>query len=206
MTEAPKIHKAMLAIQRGIHAVGIGKFRKNAEQKFNFRGIDDALAAFAPLLTEHGVYVAPSYRDHTVTARATKSGGTMFNVTLAGTFTFTADDGSERVVGPFYGEASDSGDKATSKATSVAYRNALFVAFCVPHEPAIGGDPDGQGGEVFDEAAASWLDAINDATTIEEMETIGAQLKEQAPTIAADSMKVIRREWAAKAKTVKAAQ
>lgn len=138
-----KIFAALLAIQRGIHSTGVGKTRTNSEQKFKFRGIDDALYAFAPLLTEHGVLLAPRYHDIVVTPRQTKSGGTTFNVQMQGTFTFTcAEDGSERTVGPFYGEANDGQDKAISKAESVALRQMFFHTFAVPHEPVIGGDPD----------------------------------------------------------------
>ncbi len=153
------IYKAMAAIQRGIHEIGVGKVRKNKEQGFNFRGIDDALSAFAPLLTEHGVVVLPAYSDLTVSPRKTKNGGDTFNVSVCGQFTFVAvEDGSQVTVGPFYGEANDGQDKAISKATSVAYRNALFLAFCVPHEPAIGGDPDATGEP--EDATGDWLSAL----------------------------------------------
>ncbi len=65
---------------------------------------------------------------------------------MHGTFTFThADDGSTHTVGPVYGEANDGQDKAVSKAESIALRQMFFIAFCVPHEPVIGGDPDALG-------------------------------------------------------------
>lgn len=170
---------ALAKVQAGIHAVGVGKVRRNQEQKFNFRGIDDALNAFAPLLTEHGVVVMPSYSDIHVTERATKSGGITFNVRLAGTFRFVAvADGSEVIVGPFYGEANDGQDKAISKATSVAYRNALFLTFCVPHEPAIGGDPDGHGEEPDDKSAViagEWVQAVRDAGSLDDLAKVRAE-------------------------------
>lgn len=156
----PIIYKALANVQREIHSVGIGKLRRNQEQKFNFRGIDDALMAFAPLLTENGVLLAPSYANRVIEARPTKSGGTTYNVTLEGTFTFICvEDGSTHTVGPFFGEANDGQDKAVSKATSVAERNMFFLTFVVPHEPAIGGDPDGIGEveESLDDKAADWL-------------------------------------------------
>ena len=125
-----KILLSILAIQQEIHAVGIGKTRKNVQQGFNFRGIDDALAAFAPLLTNNKVILSPSYSDVVMTERETAKGGKMYNVTLAGRFRFThAEDGSTYEVGPFYGEASDSGDKAVSKAESVAERQMFFLSF-----------------------------------------------------------------------------
>jgi hypothetical protein len=200
------VYGAMAAVQHDIHAVGVGKLRKNKEQNFNFRGIDDALMAFAPLLDAHGLIVVPHYAELTVTPRKTKSGGDTYNVSVSGAFTFVCvGDGTSCTVGPFYGEANDGQYKAVSKATSIAYRNALFVSFCVPHEPVIGGDPDAQGEPVEDEDAASWLDAIDAATTSGDLDKIGAELKEQAPTIPEPAMKRIRKAWANKARDVKVA-
>lgn len=198
------IYTKLAEIQRGIHGVGIAKNRRNQDQKFNFRGIDDAIAALAPLLSEFGVMVFPAYSAIVIDPRATKSGGTTYNVQLQGAFTFVdSDDGSERTVGPFYGEANDGQDKAISKATSVAYRNMVFLTFCAPHEAVIGGDPDAHGEPEEDEGALSWLDAINAANDSTELDRIGAELKEQAATIPADSMKRIRAAWAKRAKDVK---
>lgn len=161
------IFPALAKIQAGIHAVGVGKVRENREQRFNFRGIDDALAAFAPLLTEAGVLAVPSYASINVSERQTKSGGTTYNARVEATFTFySTEDGSSLTAGPFHAEANDGQDKGISKATSVAYRNCLFITFCVPHEPAIGGDPDGHG-EPEDDGKAhaiinDWLNAIKE--------------------------------------------
>ncbi len=200
----PAIYAALAKIQRGIHAVGVGKVRKNLEQKFNFRGIDDALMAFAPLLTDAGVIVLPAYGEIGVTERPTKSGGLTYNVRLRATFDFIAvEDGSSRVVGPFYAEANDGQDKAISKATSVAYRNALFLAFCVPHEPAIGGDPDAAGeepGPVVDVTA--WADAITGAADKSELDRIAQELRGKA--LPAPALRNIRALWAKRAKELAA--
>lgn len=171
---AALIYKALLEVQKEIHSTGIGKLRRNKEQNFDFRGIDDALGAFAPVLTKHGVLLKPSYANKVIEVRATKSGGTTYNVSLEGTFTFVcAEDGSEHTVGPFFGEANDGQDKAVSKATSVAERNMFFLTFVVPHEPAIGGDPDASG-EVEDEVPtyADWIAAINAETTTAGLKTV----------------------------------
>lgn len=193
------ILEALAKVQSGIHAVGVGKLRKNVEQRFNFRGIDDALAAFAPLLTEAGVVVIPSYSDITVTERQTKSGGTTYNVRLQGSFTFVAvADGSDRLVGPFYGEANDGQDKAISKATSVAYRNALFLTFCVPHEPAIGGDPDGQSEEAPAVDVSAWLDKIKDAGSADELKAIADEIK--GAGLPAPALRNVRALWSRRQK------
>ena len=175
---APMILKALANVQREIHAVGIGKTRDNKEQKFSFRGIDDALMAFAPLLTENNVLLAPSYANVSVDPRSTKSGGTTYNVRLEGTFTFWhIEDGSSHTVGPFFGEANDGQDKAISKATSIAERNMFFLTFVVPHEPAIGGDPDGISEEMADEPQyLDWKDAIRNALKLEELREVRKEM------------------------------
>ena len=194
--------KALAEVQQAIHAVGIGKLRKNVEQRFNFRGIDDALMAFAPLLDSAGLIVVPSYANLSVTTRQTKSGGSTYNASVEGTFTFIAtEDGSEVKVGPFFGEANDGQDKGISKATSIAYRNALFLTFCVPHEPAIGGDPDGlDGGDSGTYDITQWADAIENATDMTELNKIGADLKGRKDEIPPAAMRNIRALWSRKSK------
>jgi len=193
---------ALAQVQQAIHAVGIGKFRQNTEQRFNFRGIDDALMAFAPLLDAAKVVVIPSYANLTVTQRQTKSGGATYNASVEGTFTFVAvEDGSSITVGPFFGEANDGQDKGISKATSIAYRNALFLTFCVPHEPAIGGDPDGLDGDdsgTYD--ITQWADAIENASDMTELNKIGADLKGRKDEIPPAAMRNIRALWSKKSK------
>jgi len=206
MSETVKqVFAAMLQVQQAVHAVGIGKLRQNTEQRFNFRGIDDALMAFAPLLDSAGLVVIPSYANLSVTTRQTKSGGNTYNASVEGTFTFVAvADGSSLTVGPFFGEANDGQDKGISKATSIAYRNCLFLTFCVPHEPAIGGDPDGLDGDDgggFD--ITQWADAIGNASDMAELNKIGADLKSKAETIPPAAMRNIRALWSKKSKEFK---
>lgn len=173
--------KAINEVQKAVVARGIAKDRKNQDQKFNFRGIDDALDAFGPLLAENGVLLSPSYSDLKIDARSTKSGGTTYNASVAGTFTFThLEDGSTYTVGPFFGEANDGQDKAISKATSVAERNMFFLTFVVPHEPAIGGDPDGDTGE--NETVpdyADWINAVKECSSRDQLSGVKAELKKK---------------------------
>lgn len=204
MNDTPnRILKALAEVQEGIHAVGVGKLRKNVEQRFNFRGIDDALEAFAPLLTKAGIVVSPAYSDLVVTDRQTKSGGTTYNARLQGTFTFTAvSDGSSRTIGPFFGEANDGQDKAISKATSVAYRNALFLAFCVPHEPAIGGDPDATGEAAPAVDIVAWSDKIKDASSADELKMIAEEIK--AANLPPPALRNVRALWSKRQKELAA--
>lgn len=135
------INERMVAVSKRIAAEGIGKTRKNTHQGYNFRGVDEVMNAFAPLLADAGIYLRPSYSERTVVERQGKSGALIY-VTVKGDFTFTDDKGGAVTVGPFYGEAMDSGDKATNKAMAAAFKYAMFQTFCVPLEGVIGGDAD----------------------------------------------------------------
>lgn len=142
------IHTAMVAIARTIAVDGIGKTRKNAAQGYNFRGVDEVMNAFAPILAAQSVFVRPRFTERLSVERVTQKGTALFYVSVAGEFTFTHEDGSEITVGPFYGEAMDSGDKATNKAMAVAFKYAMFQTFCVPLEGVTGGDADLQSHDV----------------------------------------------------------
>lgn len=111
----------------------IEKGRKNAQQGYSFRGIDDAYAAFQPLFVRHGMFVIPTVLKSTREERATKSGGTMTYTTLEVRHTFYAEDGSS-LDAITVGEAMDSGDKSSNKAMSAAMKYALLEVFCVPTE------------------------------------------------------------------------
>ncbi len=137
-----KIHKQLVEVTKKIASEGIGKTRKNQQQGYQFRGIDEVMNAFAPILAEHGLYLHPRYTEREVSERATKSGGALFYVTVKGEFDFVNDEGEKATVGPFYGEAMDSADKATNKAMAVAFKYAMFQTFCVPIEGVTGGDAD----------------------------------------------------------------
>jgi hypothetical protein len=139
MTKA-MIDDAMLEVAREMNRVGIAKDKVTAAAgKYKYRGIDQVLNALAaPLVAAH-ITVAPSYQLISHQEHKTKDGVGMLSV-VAGSITFYAIDGSSRTVGPFIGEAFDSFDKSISKASSVAYRNGMFLTFVIPLGP--GYDPE----------------------------------------------------------------
>lgn len=129
-----KVYQAINAIQRELSKTGIAKNRKNQQQGYQFRGIDDVYAAVSPLLAEHGLCILPRMLARNVVERETQRGGVLFYVTVEAEFDFVcAEDGSKHTVKTF-GEAMDSGDKATNKAMSAAYKYAAFQAFAIPTE------------------------------------------------------------------------
>lgn len=129
------VYQAIAAVIAALGKDGITKDRKNASQGYNFRGIDDMYNALSPLLAKHKLLVLPRMLQRSVTERESKNGGALFYVVVTAEFDFiSAVDGSKHVVGPMYGEAMDSGDKATNKAMSAAYKYAAMQAFCIPTE------------------------------------------------------------------------
>ncbi len=137
------VYKAIAAIQEELSKVGISKDGVNEQQKYRFRGIDQVYSALSPLLAKHGLCVLPRMvdcaRSERVSMKPGYNGGparesVLFYVTVTAEFDFVAvEDGSTHTVRT-YGEAMDSGDKATNKAMSAAYKYAAFMAFAIPTE------------------------------------------------------------------------
>lgn len=129
-----KVYEAMRAVSAEIAKDGIGKSKKNTQQGYSFRGIDDVQNGLAPLLAKHGLLILPRFTERTVVERATAKGTALLYATVTGEFDFvSAEDGSKHTIQTF-GEAMDSGDKATNKAMSAAYKYAATQALCIPTE------------------------------------------------------------------------
>jgi hypothetical protein len=123
-------------------AVGaIGKTDTNRQQGFNFRGIDAVINAVAPALIDAGVIVVPNVRTYehgTVEVGGKRT--PMGHARVVVEYTFYGPDG-DTIMCSAPGEAMDSGDKATSKAMSVAYRTFLIQALTLPTHDI---DPDAE--------------------------------------------------------------
>ena len=130
-----KVYKAINQVQAVLAETGIEKNRKNSQGSgYNFRGIDDVYNAMSPLLARSGLCILPRIISRQCDERISKSGSTLFYVTVEAEFDFvSSEDGSKHTI-KTYGEAMDSGDKATSKAMSAAYKYAAFMAFEIPPE------------------------------------------------------------------------
>jgi|HubBroStandDraft_2_1064218.scaffolds.fasta_scaffold168179_2 hypothetical protein len=153
MTDVKRVYPAMLAVLAAMGERGIGKDRNNKQQGFKFRGVDDVYAALNPLLAEHKLLMTPRAVDVKTSERTSKGGGKLFSVVVKMEFDFiSAEDGSIHSVCT-YGEGMDSGDKATSKAQSIAYKYAVFQAFSIPVE-GVTPDPDEESHEVESDSEA----------------------------------------------------
>ena len=109
----------------------IEKTRKNPQQGYSFRGIDDMYNELHGLFASNKVFFTSRVLHAEREERINKSGSTLVYTILDIEFTFYAEDGSN-ISSVMRGEAMDSGDKASSKATSAALKYALMQMFMIP--------------------------------------------------------------------------
>ena len=132
-----KVHEAILDVMRAVPVVK--KEDRNQAQNFSFRGIDATLNAVGPKLRDVGVLVYPKLTEHHAEAVTVGARGTaMRSVTVLVQYTFVGPEG-DTLTAEVPGEAMDSGDKAYSKAMSVAFRTALLQTLALPTDER---DPD----------------------------------------------------------------
>lgn len=143
--ETPKIFAAMVAISRDLGA--IGKNKRNQQQGFMYRGIDDVYNAMHEIMPRHGVFCTPRILEKTREERTNAKGTVLAFTTLRIEYVFYADDGSH-VSCIVEGEGMDSGDKSSNKAMSIAHKYALLQTFCVATEELQKDDPDKESHEV----------------------------------------------------------
>lgn len=173
-----EVYKAISAVQEELATIGISKNSKNQQQGFMFRGIDAVYNALAPLLAKHKLCILPRCLSRECTERTTAKGGVLFYVNVHAEFDFvSALDGSKHTVAMF-GEAMDSGDKATNKAMSTAYKYAAFQAFCIPteetasdadaetHQVAPRGRQKAQAPAVTQDYIDTWVSALGECKDI----------------------------------------
>lgn len=141
MTDTPAVFPALLAVQGELDAIAKARRVTEGPARFAFRGVDDIMNALHPALVRHGLLVLPQVQERIPEARTTSKGGTMNVVHLRVRFTFTAADGSTTRA-EAWGEGQDSGDKATGKAHSMAYKSAMLQVFSIPTEPGEVDDAD----------------------------------------------------------------
>lgn len=164
--EEKKVYAAISGVASALAEQGIRKEKKQGSQvNYAFRGIDDIYNALAPELVKNKLLILPRYTERTSVERTSKNGGALFYITVRGDFDFVStEDGSIHTV-TTYGEAMDSGDKATNKAMSIAYKYAAFQAFCIPTEETTI-DADAEVHQVTPQAAEAALKEFGDKAAL----------------------------------------
>jgi hypothetical protein len=120
---------------------GIEKGRKNAQQGYAFRGIEDVYNTLCGLLAKHRLTLVPhKLLSLERAARETKSGGTLYvtYITVQWKITSAVDGSCEYAES--LGEGMDSADKSGNKSMSAAYKYAAVQVFCIPTEGTDDGD------------------------------------------------------------------
>lgn len=131
------IYAALNAVMRDVQAVRKGE--KNTHGNFLFRGIDAVTNAVGPALREHGVIVVPNVVDaHYDVVHVGQKQTVMSRVVLRIEWKWYGPEG-DFITCVTQGESFDSGDKATAKAHSVAFRTAMLQTLCLPTDEK---DPD----------------------------------------------------------------
>lgn len=162
------VHVAFARVMADVQAVRKGDTRNDVGGRYQFRGVDRVVNAVGPALRRHGVLVEPvrifdvEYRD-----TRTANNKPMQECTLKVEW---------MVIGPMgdtlpstlqsTGQANDTGDKATTKAMSVAQRVLFLTGLHIPTEdPTI--DQGHDRGEVPIPSAVAYRDeALHQATSL----------------------------------------
>lgn len=134
------IFESIAAIQADVDFIGKDK-QSETGQKFKYRGVDQVLNTLHPLFAKHKVFTVPEVLEVLNREwKTTKTGASVVYQTAKVRYTFYAEDGSS-VSATVLGEAMDSGDKASNKCMSVAYKYACFQILSIPTEETTA-DPD----------------------------------------------------------------
>jgi hypothetical protein len=139
MAEKKNIFETINAVMEEIGAVG--KNSRNEKQKYMYRGIDDVMNALNPAFTKHKLFMVPEVVSQKREERQTANEKNLIHSVLSVKYTFYAEDGSS-IYTIVPGEGMDSGDKASNKAMSAAFKYACFQTFCIPTEEMK--DPDAE--------------------------------------------------------------
>lgn len=157
-----EIHKKLNAINAQIE--GVKKDKKNQQQGFMYRGIDQFMNSLHPLFAKHGVIVTHEILNAFREERTNARGTVLIWSIIDYKFMFAAEDGSS-VSTQARGEAMDSGDKGSNKTLSIALKYALMTLFLIPTEDIA--EPDAETHELIDEA-------IHDALSCQTVEQLKA--------------------------------
>ena len=184
--EPPQTIDDVMALVSGdIAKVGVGKGGTAPAKMggYKFRMIDDVIDVIGPIMAARGLSNTVKFSDRRAETVQTRNEGTMTRVVVTGKFTYRWK-GQKRSTTTF-GEATDSGDKATNKAESAATKYAHVLTFKIPHVGLLDTEADGGGkklndtkdagepaGRMSDREYDAWKLAIDATKTKEELRLV----------------------------------
>jgi hypothetical protein len=159
------VHIAWARVMADVQSIAKADHRNDTGGRYSFRGVDRVVNAVGPAVRRHGVLVLPTrilsidYRE----ARTAK-GNTMQDCTVTVQWTVMGPAGDALPPLESAGQATDTQDKATSKAISVAQRVLFLTSLQIPTQ-----DPDVDRGHERGERplprASDYRDEIADPRT-----------------------------------------
>lgn len=222
----PKVYGAMVEVMREVRELGKNGVGPQEAGRYAYRKLDDAVDAVGAALRKVGLLLVPveviSHEIHQTTV-STNNGPrtwTTATVTMRWRYIHPEDGSTQDVV--MAGEGRDMGDKATGKANSNAWKNALVQSLNIPVQglpeveddhPVIGAGQgpaeqrpstpapqQPQGGQLTkDEAARRTVQALNNLGAVPpaerraKVDAIARYAQEQALTeLVVDGSKVSR--------------
>lgn len=168
-----KVLETLAAVREVAAAVGaVGKTGTNTSQNYKFRGVDAVINAVSPALKEHGLTIWPELLTIDYDTAVSSKGTQQQIARVVVKYHVQAIDGDE-IVGVVPAEAFDTGDKATAKAMSVAYRTFMIQLLCLPTDEP---DPDESSYDTRPKAAPAsatdWIKLAADAKNIDELKLV----------------------------------
>lgn len=128
---APHVHRAINLIIGSFANAGIERRGRNLTDGYDYRRMDDLLDRLAPLLTSHRLNVLPRVLRRQEFDRIA-DGKSLCCVNLHILFELVSARDGSLVSVEAIGEAWDESDKATAKASTAAFKTAMFQLFCIP--------------------------------------------------------------------------
>lgn len=122
----------------------IDKTRKNEQQGFMFRGIEDFMNELHNSFAKHGIVILPHELEHIQESYEVKNNKgevkLQFRTRVHMEFKFISTEDGSFVKADGWGEAADNGDKGYNKCKSIALKYVLMQMFLVPTKDIA--DPD----------------------------------------------------------------
>lgn len=184
------VHVAWSRVMGDVQWIGKGR---SPGLNYQFRGIDAVRNAVGPVLRRHGVMVLPISAEPEFSMVTMKSGAVMHFCRIAVTYAVIGPKGDRLPVDPVaVGEAFDSGDKAATKAQSIAERTMYITALAIPtDEPAMDTEHGPQheiAGVPPEEpptAEEYYAEIMRNSTSVERLLTIRREITKNHPEIGA---------------------
>jgi hypothetical protein len=145
MSDLPTVVSAIAQVMAEVTSVSKDDQFSGGQTRFAYRGVDRVVKALSGAMRKHRVVMLPvcsAIPEYIQVATSQGKPASMVRVLVTYRIYGPAGDYVEAAAP---GEAMDSGDKAVSKAMSVAWRTALLQVFFLPTEEP---DPDSEGYEL----------------------------------------------------------